>query len=175
AEREGQAAAYGVEISTGTSAIRTPAAVPDPERALTKFRNPLRRAGERDTPRAAAPGDRAGFSPRARPCSSRACRSSSFRRSRGRAAPGPCGCRNRSRGGASQKSASMYDSSRASQSRRRVRRNIVHTVSPLEKSVYVLDYNSTNALTSLKDDLMSEQNGGLQTDYLSTKKSTNTS
>jgi len=31
-----------------------------------------------------------------------------------------------------------------------------------------LDYNSTNALTSLKDDLMSEQNGGLQTDYLST-------
>jgi len=69
----------------------------------------------------------------------------------------------------------MYDSSRASQSRRRVRRNIVHTVSPLEKSVYVLDYNSTNALTSLKDDLMSEQNGGLQTDYLSTKKSTNTS
>jgi len=31
-----------------------------------------------------------------------------------------------------------------------------------------LDNNCTNALTSLKDDLVSEQNGGLQTDYLST-------
>jgi hypothetical protein len=38
-----------------------------------------------------------------------------------------------------------------------------------------LEYDYTNALTCLKDDPMSEQNGGLQTDYLSTKKSTNTS
>lgn len=58
---------------------------------------------------------------------------------------------------------------------RRRPRNIVHTASP-EKSVCVLDYDCTNALTGLKDDPVSEQNGGLQTDYLSTKKkSTNTS
>ena len=60
------------------------------------------------TARAVAPSNRAGYERRGHRGSAHACRSSSWSRRCGRAAPGWCGCRTRPRGDGSRTSAAVY-------------------------------------------------------------------